>query len=481
MTETWLTDRDSVSIAALNPTGYSFINFPRPSSRSGGGAGVFFNKSFNLVLSDGGEKRSFEFSEWKLSAHGRTIKIIIIYRPPYSEAHPVPASEFFREFSSNLETIVLCPEVLLVTGDFNFHLDDDSDADAKKFMELLDTFGLQQHVTTPTHVSGHILEFVISRSSNDINVFSLESSYFISDHCFIECLLSIPGPNIMFKEVTYRKLKHIDVDRFRSDIASSALSNSQWSSLESISQCYDETLLQILDKHAPINSKVLTIRPRVPCFSPELREHKATRRRLERRILSTKTQADKIAYRNACNTYSMLLRKSKRKYYSDLIDECGVNTKKLFYVVHSLTNMSHANHLPPYDDPCKLADDFGEFFYRKIELIKRDIDEIVVEPPKVDYSSPQVLLEKFAVLSEEEVADIITGMSNASCQLDPIPTWLLKLCSPELVLVITIMINRSLQKSVVPKNWKVALLRPLLKKLGLDLVYENFRLSATYH
>ena len=475
VTETWLTDKDSVSIAALSPNGYSFANFPRPSSRSGGGTGVFFNNSFNVVLSNGGEKRSFEFSDWRLSAHGRIIKIIIIYRPPYSEAHPVPVSEFFQEFSTFMETTVLCPEVLLVTGDFNFHLDDDSDADAKKFMELLDTFGLQQHVITPTHMSGHLLDLVISRTSNDINVFSPQSSYFISDHCFIECLLSVPGPNIVFKEVSYRKLKQIDVDSFKSDIVSSALCNSHWSSLESISQCYDETLLQILDKHAPVNTKILTIRPRVPWFSPELKEQKGIRRRLERRMIRTKTQADKNAYRNACNSYSMLLRKSKRKYYTDLIGECGGNTRKLFQVVRSLSNKPDGNPLPPHDDPRKLADDFGEFFYRKIELIKKDIDGIAAEPPVVDYPSSQVLLESFVPLSQEQVSEIIMGMSNASCQLDPIPTWLLKQCSSELVPVITIMINRSFQESTVPKNWKVALVKPLLKKLGLDLVPENFR------
>ena len=53
---------------------------------------------------------------------------------------------------------MLCPEVLLVSGDSNFHLDDPSDADARKFMELMDTFGLLQHITTPTHVSGHIFD-----------------------------------------------------------------------------------------------------------------------------------------------------------------------------------------------------------------------------------------------------------------------------------------------------------------------------------
>lgn len=58
------------------------------------------------------------------------------------KGHPVPAGVFFQGFSAFLETTVLCPEVLLVSGDFNFHLDDSSDADARKFMELMDMFSL---------------------------------------------------------------------------------------------------------------------------------------------------------------------------------------------------------------------------------------------------------------------------------------------------------------------------------------------------
>ena len=33
----------------------------------------------------------------------------------------------------------------------------------------------------------------------------------------------------------------------------------------------------------------------------------------------------------------------------------------------------------------------------------------------------------------------------------------------------------SLEIGIVPKNWKVALIAPLLKKLGLELVNQNFR------
>ena len=34
------------------------------------------------------------------------------------------------------------PEVLVISGDFNFHFDDLRDNDTKKFMDLLETFSL---------------------------------------------------------------------------------------------------------------------------------------------------------------------------------------------------------------------------------------------------------------------------------------------------------------------------------------------------
>jgi hypothetical protein len=37
------------------------------------------------------------------------------------------------------------------------------------------------------------------------------------------------------------------------------------------------------------------------------------------------------------------------------------------------------------------------------------------------------------------------------------------------------MINLSLVEGIVPETWKSALVLPLLKKLGLDLLFENYR------
>jgi hypothetical protein len=143
--------------------------------------------------------------------------------------------------------------------------------------------------------------------------------------------------------------------------------------------------------------------------------------------------------------------------------------------VSSLCNAPQEDFFPSHDNSRKLAEDFGKYFCRKIELIKDNIENIVVVPPTVEYRLPDVKLETFRPLSEEEVYNIIVKSSNATCSLDLIPTWLLKLCAHELTPVIMKMINLSLSEGHVPDSWKVAILAPILKKYGLDLVFENFR------
>ena len=62
-----------------------------------------------------------------------------------------------------------------------------------------------------------------------------------------------------------------------------------------------------------------------------------------------------------------------------------------------------------------------------------------------------------------------------SCDLDPIPTKLLKENIDIILPVLTKMVNLSLQSGVFPDEWKLALVIPLIKKLGLELIYQSYR------
>ena len=70
--------------------------------------------------------------------------------------------------------------------------------------------------------------------------------------------------------------------------------------------------------------------------------------------------------------------------------------------------------------------------------------------------------------TEAEIWNIITLSPVKSCELDPLPTWLLKECIAELVPHITDIVNMSLRESTIPKLLKTAFIRPLLKNTGLD-------------
>ncbi len=66
--------------------------------------------------------------------------------------------------------------------------------------------------------------------------------------------------------------------------------------------------------------------------------------------------------------------------------------------------------------------------------------------------------------------------STTSCELDPIPTSLLKQSVDDILPVITEIINTLLSQSTVPTSYRNAIVRPLLKKPGLDCeILKNYR------
>ena len=69
---------------------------------------------------------------------------------------------------------------------------------------------------------------------------------------------------------------------------------------------------------------------------------------------------------------------------------------------------------------------------------------------------------------QDSVGKLIWTSTNKTYKIDPLPTWLLKHCLPELLPLITSVVDTSLASSTVPKRFKTALGRPLLKKPSLD-------------
>jgi len=261
----------------------------------------------------------------------------------------------------------------------------------------LETFGLAQHVTFATHNSGHCLDLIITRSSNDVIVDSPRPSLFLSDHCFSECILDIPSSSVTTKKVSFRKLKSIDLTALKNDITASELNNLPGCEL---SAKYDSTLRAILDKHAPLQHKMLTFRPKIPWFNDALKEMKKNRRKLEKKMRKSKLPCDIAAYKRSCEEYCSSLKQAKSDYFSALIQDCAGDSRKLFKVVNLLCKERSSDLLPPHTCSRQLADDFGDYFCRKITLIKEKIQSCSIDQPAIVIPSPSVKFTSFSQLSD---------------------------------------------------------------------------------
>ena len=80
----------------------------------------------------------------------------------------------------------------------------------------------------------------------------------------------------------------------------------------------------------------------------------------------------------------------------------------------------------------------------------------------------QSLLITFRPTKTEQLMKMIADAPNKYCVLDPAPTSLVKNCSSLLAPFLSKLFNRSLSESYIPTSQKVAIITPLLKKMGLD-------------
>ena len=177
----------------------------------------------------------------------------------------------------------------------------------------------------------------------------------MSDHYFVHGKFSIPRPRLSVERVKFRKLKQINVEAFKSDLKASDLCTNSWCNLDDIVKCYNETLTDLLKSHAPLKTKVIEVRPRVPWFSEELKCVISKRRKQERKLLKTGSKCHRDAYRCVCSQYSALLKKAKGLHYTD---QWSGDSKKLFRILNLLCEGNQINPLPPHTGPYQLANGF---------------------------------------------------------------------------------------------------------------------------
>ena len=265
VTETWLRNNENYnfSIAEVCPTGYRFCHVPRKNSR-GGGVGLLIKKQMKVMKQTQTNFSSFEYLDIVTTCPTCSTRIVTIYRPPPSKRNQLNCSLFFEEFGTLAEQLVVSPGNLLIVGDFNYHMDKISNLETVKFNKILESFSLVQHINGPTHKKGHTLDLIITRAEDEL-VTSVEiRDPMMSDHSAVHCKLRLKKPPLERMEISYRKLRLVNMDSFNDDLKQSDLLTTNAFDLMDLTEKYENTLTEILQRHTPLKRRVITLRPSAP-------------------------------------------------------------------------------------------------------------------------------------------------------------------------------------------------------------------------
>lgn len=462
LSETWLTtDSLPSTLNSITPPNYSLIHCPRL-DRRGGGLAILHRSHLKIKTLSLPSFLSFESLCVQLTLSSSSYTFLNIYRPPI-----LSISQFISDFSTLLEHFASSPSEFIITGDFNIHVDTPAAPYVSSFLDLLATFDLQQHVSFPTHTSGHTLDLLISKSSSTLISDTNYTDPALSDHYALLSVLSIPTHSRLPRIKKYiRSISKVDPVKFSNDILNSDLYLSPAPTLDSYILQFNSTLSSLLDKHAPLKSITCSSRPHKPFITDEILKAKTLRSTLETIYRKSKTPENKLNFKRQAKLITKLITTSRRKYFRELISSHSTQPKKLWSAMDSLLSRKLPKSLPAYSSPSLLASSFLKYFDDKITRLCSTFSNI---SPSDDFlhpnpSHPPNILSNFSPASADEVRCAILASSSATCSLDSIPTCLLKSCLDSLITPITTLINFSLSEATFHPLLKSAIVSPLLKK-----------------
>ena len=198
--------------------------------------------------------------------------------------------------------------------------------------------GLCQHISQPTYELGHTIDLIVTRQSDSIICGSPVTDHLFSDHLSVLTTLRATKPKIRLKERVYRKIRSVDLDSFCSDLAASELCQDTPRELNKLVDCYNRTLTSVLNKHAPLQRKIIPQRRLIPWYKDQILAAKRLRRKAEKKWRLSNSKHDLTVYKSARNFATNLIKNARFDFYHNLIQENSSDQGKLFRISKQFLN-----------------------------------------------------------------------------------------------------------------------------------------------
>jgi len=373
--------------------------------------------------------KTFESLAVKLVSRSSAFVAVCIYRPGSAAL----TSAFFDDLSDLLDQRQLLGVKYVLCGDFNCPGDGGTSLDAR-LVDIISRYGLMQHVNAPTHKDGNMLDLILTldSESNFVSTPSVKSVCF-SDHHVVCCQIGMRRPPPVTITYSFRRIQNINTAAFCSDISQSKLFDESVNiGADAYAELIDSEVRRILDVHAPMQTRSRRC-GRNDCrwLSPEAREAKRLRRRLERKHRRTRLPVDKQAFLNAGKAARDSIMKSRADHIRSKMEEVNGDHRATWRTAQTLLHSKP----PIYQDDAdcaKLSTSFCQFFADKICLIRKNIATALRSLPPRQFIARSYTggeLSAFRPVTVDEAHRVLSRLPAKSSPLDVLPCRLLKSCA----------------------------------------------------
>ncbi|KAL5252941.1 hypothetical protein ACHWQZ_G015637 [Mnemiopsis leidyi] len=278
--------------------------------------------------------------------------------------------------------------------------------------------------------------------------------------------------------VHVRKLKAVDKAQFNSDLLDliSTIDSPASAPFENSVSSLTNLCSELLDEHAPLQTKTVSVIDRAPWFDKEYREYRKLRRKAEAKAAKKgASQQDKAFYRELCVECTNLATLKKKEYFKVMTENSKNNPRTLWQLVNKNLDRKQAKPLPDYTtNLAELSSDFNAFFTEKIEHIRSKMPERHPMKRQEEVSN-SCHWYNFEPTNIEELKEIVDEAGIKCSPADILPLYLLRDNIEILLPLMVDLVNASLSQGSMD-GVKLADIIPLLKGDSMDPnILKNFR------
>ena len=470
--ETWFDD--SVPHQAYIPPGYKVIrkdrsdNFKQMYGKTCGGGVAIYYKEHLIVERNNYLTDETEEILWVQVKAKTNFMLGTIYRASYTNTLTDLDGE--TKIEENIRKVSEISDKIVITGDLNIDMKNESHKDTIILNNIFDTYGLTQIISKPTRVDPRSKRAaLIDHIWTNLNQLVRGKGTFlgVSDHLGTFVKLNITKNEPSQKFIKIRSYLNYNEELFNSNL-SEALRNSnidQYIEKKEINSATDELVRIIqntVNKLAPI--KVVKQKDKnkyIPWYTTELQNMIKDKNQSLSNYFYFGIEAFKKQAKDISNKIKYLKRKLKSKYFTDKINSFQEDPKKYWQTINELTQRSECKDAT---EPDIMNQEKANSFNKYFATVGEEIQKSLKKQFEVNDFS-RILGFDFKTETESSIGKIIDHIRNdVATGDDGISAKIIKDGKPTLVPILTKLVNLSYEKNLFPDCMKIAAIKALHKK-----------------